>query len=247
MKFLKNLLSRNNDFKEPVKSFVTTDLHSHLIPKIDDGSQSMEETIGLIIGFKELGFTKLITTPHIMSDNFKNTPQRINTGLEDIRKELKVKEIEMQIEASAEYYVDEYLLKRIGNEGLIPFGNNYILIETSTVNYPRIFKDVIFELKLNGYNPVLAHPERYSFFWNDNKLVNQLRDSELFFQINYISLSGIYSPHVKKMVEKLINDGMVDFIGSDVHEIIQLDYLALALESPYMEKLKKLPLLNSTL
>jgi protein-tyrosine phosphatase len=247
MNFLKNLISRKPDITDAIKSFVTTDIHSHLIPNLDDGSQSMEETIGLIIGYKELGFTKLITTPHIMSDYFQNTPEIILAGLEKVKQELRNKEIEMQIEASAEYYMDENLLKRIENEGLLPFGNNYILIETSTLNYPRIFKEVIFELKLNGFNPVLAHPERYSYFWNDPKLVNELRDSELLFQVNYLSLSGLYSPPIKKMAEKLIDDGMVDFVGSDVHEIRQLDYLAKSLESSYIGKLSKLKLLNNTL
>ena len=247
MNFLKSLLSRKSNVTEAVKSFVTTDVHSHLIPMLDDGSQSMEETIGLIIGYKELGFTKLITTPHVITDNFMNTPDIILAGLDKVRKELKNKEIDMLIEASAEYFVDEFLLKRIGEEGLLPFGNNHILIEMSTVNYPQIFKDVIFELKLNGYIPVLAHPERYSFFWNDPKLVHELRDSELLFQVNYLSLSGIYLPALKKMAEKLIDEGMVDFVGSDVHEIRQLDYLAKSLESPYMEKLSKLNLLNFTL
>jgi protein-tyrosine phosphatase len=244
MNFLKNLLTRKSRLNESVKSFVTTDVHSHLIPKLDDGSQSMEETIGLIIGYKDLGYTKLITTPHVMSDYFQNTPKTILAGLDEVRKELKEKQIEMQIEASAEYYVDEFFLKRIENEGLLPFGNNYILIETSTVNYPRIFKDVIFELKLNGFNPVLAHPERYNFIHSNPKLAGELRDAELLFQINFLSLSGMYTNPVRKLAEKLIDDGMVDFIGSDVHEIRHLEYLAKAFESEYIEKLRKLNLLN---
>jgi len=247
MNFLKDLLTRKSGLNETAKSFVTTDVHSHLIPKLDDGSQSMEETIGLIIAYKELGFTKLITTPHVMSDYFQNTPEIILSGLKEVRKELKDKDIEMQIEASAEYYVDEFFLKRIENEGLLPFGNNYILIETSTVNYPRIFKEVIFELKLNGYNPVLAHPERYSFINNDPKLATEFRDAELLFQVNYLSLSGLYTNPVRKLAEKLIDEGMVDFVGSDVHEIRHLEYLAKSFESTYMEKLSKLNLLNFTL
>jgi tyrosine-protein phosphatase YwqE len=207
----------------------------------------MEETVGLIIGYKELGYTRLITTPHVMSDFFMNTPEIIISGLELVRKELKEKEIEMEIEASAEYYVDEFFLKRIENEGLLPFGNNYILIETSTVNYPKIFKDVIFELKLQGYNPVLAHPERYSFLYNNSRLTNDLRDAELLFQVNLLSLSGGYSVPVKKFAEKLIDEGMVDFVGSDVHEIRHLEFLARSFESNYIEKLSKLNLLNSTI
>jgi protein-tyrosine phosphatase len=247
MNFLKNLITRKHVTNEALKSFVTTDVHSHLIPNIDDGSQSMEETIGLIIGYKELGFSKLITTPHVITDHFPNTPTTILAGLEEVRKELKNKRIEMQIEASAEYYVDEFFLKRINEEGLLPFGNKYILIETSTVNYPWIFKDVIFELKLNGYNPVLAHPERYSFLWNNPQLVKEFRDAELLFQLNYISLSGSFSPAIKKMAEKLIDNGMVDLVGSDVHEIRHLDYLAKSFESVYFEKLSKLNLLNHNL
>jgi tyrosine-protein phosphatase YwqE len=247
MNFIKNLLKPGSATVKSVSLPFTTDLHSHLIPNIDDGSQSMEETIGLIIGYKELGYTKLITTPHVITDHFPNTPASISAGLDEVKKELADKKIEMQFEASAEYYIDEFFLKRIEAEGLLPFGNKYILIETSTVNYPMIFRDVIFELKLNGFNPVLAHPERYTFLWNNNQLLHELRDTELLFQLNCISLTGGYSPGIKKMAEKLIDERMVDFAGSDVHEISHLDYLARSLELPYAEKLFKLNLLNNTL
>lgn len=231
-----------------IGNFVKVDMHSHLIPGIDDGSKTMEESISLIRSFKELGYKKIITTPHIMSDYFKNTPEIIKDGLLKLREELKKQKIEMEIEAAAEYYLDFDFTDKIQHEKLLTFGKNYLLFEVSYLNEPDNIDAVIFELQTSGYNVILAHPERYPFWGNNPARFETLKDKEVLFQININSLAGHYSPGAKKVAEKLIENGMVNFIGTDCHHANHLKYLEEALCSPALHKLVESgKLLNHTL
>ncbi|HRG58648.1 MAG TPA: capsular biosynthesis protein [Bacteroidia bacterium] len=231
-----------------ISKLVKTDMHSHLIPGIDDGSKSIEESLSLIRTFKELGYKKIITTPHIMSDYFKNTPDIINEGLAQLRKELNNQKIEMEIEAAAEYYLDFDFIDKIKKEKLLTFGKNYLLLEVSYLNEPDNIDAVIFELQTSGYNVVLAHPERYPFWGNNPNRFETLKDKEVLFQININSLAGHYSPGAKKVAEKLIEMNMVNFIGTDCHHANHLKYLEEALCNPALHKLVESgKLLNHTL
>ena len=151
--------------KEPLDlSAIAVDMHSHLIPGIDDGSQSMDHTIGMLLRFSELGYKKVITTPHIMFDYYKNTPDIIFGGLEDVRNELKRLNIPIEIDAAAEYFFDEYFMDLVENTKLLTFGNSEVLFELSFGAKPNNIDELIFNLKTKGYQPVLAHYERYLFF-----------------------------------------------------------------------------------
>ena len=138
-------------------SVVRVDIHSHLIPAIDDGAKDLDDSISIIKDLKNQGFSKIITTPHIMSDLYKNTPETINSGLEILKKRLTKDNIEIDISVAAEYYVDYDFEQRIGNEKFMTFGEKYILIEFSFLESPRNMFDIIFKLQLEGYIIVLAH------------------------------------------------------------------------------------------
>ncbi len=227
---------------------VSTDIHSHLIAGIDDGSKSIEESLDIIKQFAVNGYKKLITTPHIMSDYYKNSPENILPGLEELKVRLKQENINIEIEAAAEYYLDEFFIEIINNnQPLMTFGNNYVLFETSFMNKPRNLEEVIFLLSTKGYKPVLAHPERYIYLANDFSSYEELKSKGVLFQLNYISLSGYYSPVVKKTAEKLVDAGLIDMIGSDCHGQRHLDAIEKTKTSKYMKKLAKLPLLNNSL
>ena len=198
-------------------SVIKTDIHSHLIPGIDDGSPDMETSINLIKRMKELGFTKLITSPHVMSDFYKNSSETILNGLNDIRNELKLQNIDIVIDSAAEYYIDFDFEKRIGNEKLLTFGSNYILVELSFLEAPKNFFDIIFKLQLEGYKVVLAHPERYNYF--QMKDYEDLQNRGVFLQINWLSIIGYYSLQVQKKTEDLISKNMISFIGTDCHNM----------------------------
>ena len=198
-------------------SVLKTDIHSHFIPGIDDGSPDMETTISLIKEMQGLGFKKVITTPHVMSDFYKNTSDIILKGLTDIRSELKVQNINMEIEAAAEYYIDYDFEQKIGKEKFLTFGDNYILVELSFMEAPKNLFDIIFKLQLEGYKVVLAHPERYAFFTMDD--YEELVNRGVLLQINWLSIIGYYSPQIEQKTKDLIAADMVSFIGSDCHNM----------------------------
>jgi tyrosine-protein phosphatase YwqE len=228
---------------------VSIDLHSHLLPGIDDGAQTIEESITLIKGLSSLGIKKAITSPHVMHDFYKNTPDIIRKCLSAVRKEISKQNLDFTIEASAEYYLDEGLYEMLmKGEELLSFGDRYLLFELSFMNEPGLLKDFIFQLHLKGFKPVLAHPERYMFFHRRVEKLEELKNAGVFFQLNLNSISGYYSVEARKMAEWLIDQQMVDFVGSDCHAEKHLIALQETLgRSKYMDKLRKLKLLNSSL
>lgn len=229
-------------------SFLGNDIHSHLIPGIDDGAKTLEDSIALAHGFVDLGYNKVITTPHIMSDFYRNTPEIIKSGLETVKVALKENNINLEIEAAAEYYVDFDFLERIDKGDLLSFGDNYILIEFSFMQSPKNIKEALFALQTNGYKPILAHPERYIYWHNDLSYYDELKNRDVLLQLNILSLAGIYSKEVTQVGEHLIQQSMIDWLGTDLHNEYQLGMLKqLELKSSVVEKIKKLILLNSSL
>jgi len=143
------------------------DMHSHLIPGIDDGAETVKASIELIEALHELGYTKLITTPHIMSDYYKNDANIINEGLETMRAELIKRNIPVELDAAAEYYLDYEFESKIDGKELMTFGDNYVLFEISFLNEPEQLDSVVFKMRTSGYTPVLAHVERYPYWYGD--------------------------------------------------------------------------------
>jgi len=238
-----------NWFKSKQRSSIsiTTDIHSHLLPGLDDGVKTIEESIEVIEHLSSLGFKKLITTPHIMSDFYKNTPEIIKAKLIEVKQAVLKANIPIEIEAAAEYYLDEHFYKLITEgEELLTFGDNYVLFETSFTVEPLILKEVIFKLNSAGYTPIYAHPERYFYLLENKELLNELIDQGLLFQLNTLSLVGYYSKQVQKMAEELINRNAIAFIGSDTHNMLQAKFLQEAYSSKYAHKLNVSALLNHT-
>ncbi|MEZ5173432.1 MAG: CpsB/CapC family capsule biosynthesis tyrosine phosphatase [Bacteroidia bacterium] len=199
-------------------SVLRTDVHSHLIPGIDDGSVSVENSMELIHGLYDLGYRKLITTPHIMSDFYRNTPEVILRGLDDVRAAISAEGLDIEIEAAAEYYCDHDFELKIGKEELLTFGNRYLLFELSYLNISENFDSVTFKLQLEGYKPVLAHPERYPYWYQSFDKYSEIRDKGVLLQINIASLAGHYGTVARRIAERLIENNMVDLLGSDMHK-----------------------------
>lgn len=215
----------------------TIDLHSHLIPGIDDGVSSLEESIEIISGMKELGFTKLITTPHIMHHRFPNTKEIILSGFKRVKKELEYRKIDIVLEAAAEYYFDEYFLNYIENKSLLTFSDNFVLFEMSYTSKPFGLEQTIFNLLSKEYKPILAHPERYSFLYSDMSKYDKLKNSGVYFQINLNSLLGFYGKKPKQAANYLVDNGMVDFIGSDTHSMKYLQSFEKGIKSDLVERI----------
>lgn len=224
------------------------DIHSHLLPGIDDGVKTLDESIDTLKEFIRLGFRKVITTPHIMNDFYKNTPEIIMDKLKIVRKAIEHEGLEIEIDAAAEYYLDEFMMKKVEDgEELLTFGKNYVLVETSFINEPIYLKEAFFNLKARGYQPVLAHPERYLYLNNNWELVTDLLNRGILFQLNVNSLSGIYNRPVIEMAEKMIRNSMVHFVGSDCHHLEHLKVFEEMMSTRTYHRLMELDLLNRSL
>jgi protein-tyrosine phosphatase len=227
-------------------SVLKTDIHSHFIPGIDDGAPDMEASITLIKKMQALGFSKVITSPHVMSDFYQNSSEIILNGLADVRAELKAQNINMDIEAAAEYYIDYEFEQKIGKEKFLTFGDNYILVELSFMEAPRNLFDIIFKLQLEGYKVVLAHPERYNYY--SIKDYEELISRGVLLQINLLSLIAYYSPQIKKKTEALINSGMVSLVGTDCHNMNHAElYEKCQTQKAWHDLVNSGKLLNATL
>jgi len=222
------------------------DIHSHLLAGIDDGAKDWEDALAIILELKKCGVTKLITTPHIMSDVYRNTPEIIEGKLIELKSQLSEQKIEIEIEAAAEYYLDEHLYQQVlDKQRLLTFGNNYLLFETNFLSEPYFLKNFIFHASSQGYQLVLAHPERYGYMTLSK--AEDLKNRGVLLQLNTISLNAFYSKPIQKMAQQLIDKGWINFLGSDCHTMIQAAELAKTMKQKYYRKALELPLLNRTL
>jgi protein-tyrosine phosphatase len=248
LKSLRNIFKSEPEKILPDLSQIGVDMHSHLIPGIDDGAKTLEESVELIRFMHNLGYTKLITTPHIMSDYFRNTPEIIMEGLDTVRAAIKAENIPVEIEAAAEYYIDDGFIQKLEEEKLLTIGkNNYLLVEVSYINPPDNVRDVLFRAQVLGYKPILAHPERYPFWYRTFEEYQAFRDMGVLLQINLNSVSGYYGPDAKRIAEKLIDNNMVDLVGSDLHHMKHAASLERVLYEKYLPKLLASYLLNQEL
>lgn len=206
---------KKTDFTLP--DFYTTDLHSHLIPKIDDGSKSMEQSLEMINELKKLGFKKLITTPHTMTHRFPNSKDDILRAFEKLQDEVSKQNIDIELEVASEYYYDEHFIELIRKKDLLTFGDNHILFELSYTTPVFGLEQTVYELLKAGYKPILAHPERYTYFATSLEKYHIIKDAGLSFQLNVNSLNDFYGKNVKKAANYLVEQGLIDFVGSDTH------------------------------
>jgi len=228
--------------------YLKTDIHSHLIPGIDDGSKSMEESIELLRGFEKLGYTKIITTPHIMNKAYNNTKTSILENFSKLKKATQEAHLNIDIQVAAEYYVDEGFLKLLEKGELLSIDDEYILFETSYINRPVDLESVIYNIISAGYKPLLAHPERYQYIKNVEEEFNTLKDQGAFFQANLNSFVGFYGKQAQKNVEYLNEHGMIDFLGSDVHHEKHMTSLSsVARSNIYEDIISKNNILNNTI
>jgi tyrosine-protein phosphatase YwqE len=249
MSFLKNIFKKKKAPLAPQDfSALKVDVHSHLIPGIDDGSKSLDDSINLILGLASLGYKKIITTPHIMYDYYRNDKETILSGLKRLREALKLHKIDIEIDAAAEYYLDDHFVELIEKKELLTFGDNMVLFELSFFEEPRMLNQVIFNLQLEGYKPVLAHPERYSYWHRSMNKYEELIDKGVLFQANLGSFSGNYGPEVMKIAEKLADNGWISFLGSDTHHMMHIQLLQTLKKNKVIHRLvNSNTLLNSKL
>ena len=216
---------------------IKTDIHSHLIPGLDDGVENIDEALEIIRSMISFGYRKLITTPHIMIDAYPNSSDYIKTEFNKLKQEVENAKLDIELDFAAEYYVDKHFEELIDQGDILTLGDKHVLFEFSYLNRPINYKNVLIKLFEKGYKPILAHPERYIFLQNNKKEYDELKDMGVEFQLNMFSLIGAYDRASQYHARRLIEKGMVDYIGTDIHRKRQLRWLKSSLRSRYLHHL----------
>ena len=195
------------------------DIHSHILPGIDDGAATISHTIKLLDGLNKIGFSKCIATPHTLPEIWENTSNGIKETFQTTKEQLQEPHQKMLQHAASEYMINEAFLERLQTEPLLTIKDNIVLIEMSYMNPPLALKEIIFEIQLKGYQPLLAHPERYLFYHQNTKMYRTLKELDVKFQLNLLSSVGYYGSSVATAADFLLKENYIDFVGTDVHHM----------------------------
>lgn len=222
-----NLFKKNKKNIIPAGKFpVTTDIHSHILPGIDDGSPDIETSLKLVKGLYHLGYRRLVATPHVIGDLYRNNPLIINKKLEGLKNACEAEGIDIQLSAAAEYMLDDYFLKILKQKKeVVPVFGDFILTELPYSVVPMNESDYVFEIITAGFKPILAHPERYFYYQRDFNEYFRLKELGFSLQVNLLSLTGYYGPPVSKAAKFIFENGLADFVGTDMHHIRHLEAL----------------------
>lgn len=204
--------------KEPVNLPFATDVHCHILPGVDDGSPDLETSLQLVERMEGWGINRIVATPHITEDSFENTPDTLDPALESLRKALADKGDTLKLTRASENRIDDYFRQELAAGHITPMPDNYLLVECSFFQEPWQLDQFLFNLKLKGFRPIIAHPERYYYYHGrNNNAYDRLHAAGTLFQINVLSLAEAYSKAEKKVAEDLIARGYVSFLGTDLH------------------------------
>jgi len=220
---------------------VSTDIHSHILPGIDDGAQDIEASLQLVRGIRQLGIKKTIATPHVIADLYRNTPETIAAALDKLRQACAEEHIDIEISAAAEYMLDDYFIKLLrGSQPLLTIHKNIVLTEQSYATPTHNLNEIAFDLISAGYRPIMAHPERYGFYHGNNDAFTHLKDMGFLLQVNLLSLSGYYGKPVARAAKYIFDNDLADLVGTDLHHARHLQMLQsptnLAIFSRYLSK-----------
>ncbi|AOZ98522.1 tyrosine-protein phosphatase [Flavobacterium commune] len=193
------------------------DIHSHLLPGIDDGAKTFEDSLRLTQALKSFGISQFITTPHIIQHVWENTHEQIIANKNSTVEKLHKNNITIPFQAAAEYLMDDQFVRLFQSNDLLTLKDNHVLVEMSYINAPIQLYSILFDLRVAGYTPVLAHPERYLFYHKNFNEYEKLKKAGCLFQLNLLAVVGYYGENITKIAESLLQKGMYDFVGSDVH------------------------------
>lgn len=222
----------------PDFSWLNADMHSHLLPAIDDGSTDIETSLELIKGFVDMGYKKIITTPHVLWGLYPNTTEIILKKTEEVRNALQGNGIHIEFRAAAEYFIDDHFAEELKKKhALLTLTGNMVLVEFSMLTPPLDLNEVLFEMQMQNYQPVLAHPERYTYLTRKKEVFDELKSAGCLFQLNLLSLSGYYGESVQSLAEMLLRKNYYDFAGTDLHHEKHLSALK-RISSSQMKKLQ---------
>jgi len=194
------------------------DIHSHLIPKVDDGSRGIEETIELIKEAENANFSDIILTPHYMLDAYEPNAEELILWKEKLQEILNKEDIAVNLHTGMEVYIFEDILNLIKNNKILTLADSkYLLMELPMNTSVKYLNEVIFRLLENNIIPIIAHPERYKCVQEDTDIIYELKEKECLLQSNYGSILGIYGKTAQKTVKYLLKKNLIDFLGTDTH------------------------------
>jgi len=194
--------------------------------------------VRLVRGLVDLGYRKLITTPHVLADYYPNTPATIGDGFQAVATALKKENIMVEFRAAAEYLMDEHFTSLLEtDQPLLTIKDKMVLVELSFAVPAINLKEILFQVQLRGYQPVLAHPERYLYFGANKGWYDQLKDAGCLFQLNLLSLRGYYGKGSLELAQYLIKKKYIDLLGTDLHHQRHLESLRSSRISDVVKKL----------
>ncbi|MES2431348.1 MAG: CpsB/CapC family capsule biosynthesis tyrosine phosphatase [Bacteroidota bacterium] len=220
---------------------ISTDIHSHILPGIDDGSPNIETSLKLVKGLNDLGITRTVATPHVIGDLYRNNPETINTALAKLQQACLDANIDIKISAAAEYMIDDHFLGLLKNKSaLLTIKDKVILTEQPYTSPAEHLRETSFDLVTEGYRPIMAHPERYFYYHEDYEQYSYLKELGFTLQVNLLSLTGHYGKPVAKAAKYILDNDLADYVGTDLHHEKHLmafqDKQNLTLFKKYLEK-----------
>lgn len=231
---------------------LTADVHSHILPGVDDGSPDLDHSLAILGRLKELGIRRFTFTPHVSRSMFPNEAADLRERFARFKAQLPPELSGLDFRLGSEYMIDEFFS---GISDRLCYSDGHILIEMSYYERSREIKDTVFNLQMEDLKPILAHPERYVFYqkvFDKKKGVEELktlRDMGCELQLNIMSLTGAYGERSLGIVHWLLDNDMYSYIGTDVHSPGQIDHFTtnFQLSGNQMEKVRQLAKNNENL
>lgn len=244
-----HLFKKKKNTPRPIFAALGTDMHCHLVPKVDDGSKCIEESIECLNTLKAVGYNKVIITPHFQYPRFPNDEDDIVRRYEELKRQAAEAGVEIELAGiGGEYRIDSGFAKRLENPRFLQVGGKYVLVEFSLHQQMMGCDEMIFDMQMKGYEVILAHPERYPYLGAPSHRMEQLKEQGVFFQVNVLSLGGFYGEEAKRRAFTMLDHGWVEFLGTDTHNILYSQALSDLSRNRKIEKvLEKHTFLNNTL
>lgn len=193
------------------------DIHTHILHACDDGSPDLETSLTHIKMMKDAGVAGIVLSPHYMMGPYQNTAEIFELRFNQLKKALQENDISIQLYKAFEIYLEPNTLKEIKNKDLSINGTKYVLVETGFHGFPKDFMHILYDLVINGFYPILAHPERYPDIFNNSEFAEDLIHRNIYFQLNAASFIGLYGKKIQQTAWNLLKNGHCHFVASDNH------------------------------
>lgn len=213
-----------------------TDIHCHILPGIDDGSPDVATSLELVERMKSWGLKRIMASPHVTKDTFENNRATTDAAMAQLKDRLDAAGCEIELSHHAEYRLDDLSKAQWEAGEVMAMPGGYVMIENPFVAEPWFVDQTVFDLQVKGFIPVMAHPERYTYYYKHPRRYDALHQAGALFQINVLSLAGAYGKEQLKMAEYLIDKGYVDFLGTDLHNVRHADIIDEYLTTRQAEK-----------